>query len=178
MRACLTLVPTFSSVLLKNMYYLVVAHQTFGCSMQTLSHSMYGVLATGPPGKCPQFNFSFLLLFFWGSPGGAGVKNSSANVGDAKDSGSILGLGRSSGGGNGNPLQYSCLGNPMDRGAWGATVHGVSKESDKTELICHVTLFFYLFPLDYTPLVCAVHFSFSVIFIPVSLADTYGNEDV
>ena len=72
----------------------------------------------------------------------------------------------------------ACLGNPMDRGAWGATVHGVTKESDKTELICHVTLFFYWFPLDYTPLVCAVHFSFSVIFIPVSLADTYGNEDV
>ena len=42
----------------------------------------------------------------------------------------IPGLGGSSGGGNGNPLQYSCLGNPMDRGAWGATVHGVAKELD------------------------------------------------
>ena len=45
-----------------------------------------------------------------------------------------LGLGRSPGGGNGNPLQYSCLENPMDRGAWRATVHGVGKESDVTEV--------------------------------------------
>ena len=44
--------------------------------------------------------------------------------------GSIRGLGRSLGGGNGNPLQHACLGNPMDRGAWQATVHGVAKESD------------------------------------------------
>ena len=42
-------------------------------------------------------------------------------------------LGRSSGGGNGNPLQYPCLGNPMDRRAWWATVHGVTKELDTTE---------------------------------------------
>ena len=42
------------------------------------------------------------------------------------------GLGRYSGEGNGNPLQYSCLGNPMDRGAWRVTVHGVAKESDMT----------------------------------------------
>jgi len=55
------------------------------------------------------------------------VKNPSANTGDAGDVGSIPGLGRSPGGGNGNPLQYSCLGNPMDRGAWSITVHGVSK---------------------------------------------------
>ena len=46
--------------------------------------------------------------------------------------GSIPGLGRSPGEGNGNPLQYSCLGNPRDRGAWWATVHGVSKELDMT----------------------------------------------
>ena len=47
--------------------------------------------------------------------------------------GSIPGSGRSLGVGNGNPLQYSCLGNPMDRGAWRATVHGVTKKSDTTE---------------------------------------------
>ena len=52
------------------------------------------------------------------------VKNVPANAGDA---GLIPGSGRSPGGGNGNPLQYSCLENPMDRGAWGATVHGVAK---------------------------------------------------
>ena len=52
------------------------------------------------------------------------VKNKPANEGDAS---SILGLGRSPGGGNGNPLQYSCLKNPMDRGAWGVTVQAVAK---------------------------------------------------
>ena len=55
------------------------------------------------------------------------VKNLPANAGDIRDSGSVAGLGRSSGGGNGNPLQYSCLENPMDRGAWGTTVHKVAK---------------------------------------------------
>ena len=55
------------------------------------------------------------------------VKNPPANSGDVRDADSIPGLGRSPGGGNGNPLQYSCLGNPMDRGAWQATVHRVTK---------------------------------------------------
>ena len=55
------------------------------------------------------------------------VKNTSANAGDIRDTGSILGSGRSSEGGHGNPLQYSCLENPMDRGPWQATVHGVTK---------------------------------------------------
>ena len=50
-----------------------------------------------------------------------------ANAGDTGDSGSIPGLGRSPGEGNGNPLQYSCLENPMDGGAWWATVHQVTK---------------------------------------------------
>ena len=55
------------------------------------------------------------------------VKNPPANAGEAKDSGSIPGLERSPGIGNGNPLQYVCLDNAMDRGAWQATVHGVAK---------------------------------------------------
>ena len=58
--------------------------------------------------------------------GGSVVKNLPANAGDT---GSIPGLGRSPGEGNGKPLQYSCLENPMNRGAWWATVHGVTKES-------------------------------------------------
>ena len=61
------------------------------------------------------------------------VKNLPANVGDIKDMGLSLGLGRSSGGGNGNPLQYSWLENPLDGGAGQATVHGGYKESDTTE---------------------------------------------
>ena len=55
------------------------------------------------------------------------VKNPPANVGDARDVGSIPGLGRSPGGGHGNPLECSCLEKPMDRGPWWATVHGVAK---------------------------------------------------
>ena len=55
------------------------------------------------------------------------VKNLPANTGGSRDVGSVPGLGRSPGGGNDNPLQYSCLENPMDRGAWWATVHGVAK---------------------------------------------------
>ena len=55
------------------------------------------------------------------------VKKPPANAGDVRQSGSLPGLGRSPGGGHGNPLQYSCLENSMDRGAWLATVHGVAK---------------------------------------------------
>ena len=65
-----------------------------------------------------------------GFPDGSVVKNPPANAGDA---GSIPGSGRFPEGGNGYPLQYSCLENPMDRGAWRAIVHGVTKESDMTE---------------------------------------------
>ena len=60
------------------------------------------------------------------------VKNSTANAGDIRDMGWIPGLGRCPGVGNGNPLRYSFLENPMDRGAWRATVHGVAK-NHKTE---------------------------------------------
>ena len=55
------------------------------------------------------------------------VKNEPANAGNAKDAGLILVLGRSPTGGNGNPLQYSCLGNSMGRGAWLVTIHGATK---------------------------------------------------
>ena len=61
------------------------------------------------------------------------LKNLPANAGDT---GSIPGLGISLAGANGNPFQYSCLGNPMNRGAWQATVHGVAKESDMTKHSC------------------------------------------
>ena len=61
---------------------------------------------------------------FLGFPGGSDGKESAQNAGDL---GSIAGLGRSPGGEHDNPLQYSCLENPMDRGAWQVTVHGVTK---------------------------------------------------
>ena len=63
-------------------------------------------------------------LLYMGFPGDSVVKNPPANTGDA---GLIPGLGRSPGEGNGNPLQYSCLGNPTDKGVWLVTVHGVTK---------------------------------------------------
>ena len=79
-----------------------------------------------------SFHSLVLMNIFWdliihkGFPGASAVMNPLAN---SVDVGSIPGLGRSPGVGNGNPLQYSCLGNPMDRGAWWATVHGVAKDS-------------------------------------------------
>ena len=64
------------------------------------------------------------------------VKNPPANEGDIRDGSLIPGWGRSPGGGHGNPLQCSCLENPMDRGAWWATVHGVT-EADTVEATEH-----------------------------------------
>ena len=75
-------------------------------------------------------HISIISLQNRGFPGGLVVKNLPAN---ARDTGLIPGSGRSPREGNGNLLQYSCLGNPMERGAWRAAVHGVAKESDMTE---------------------------------------------
>ena len=85
------------------------------------------------------FGLRYILILIWqqsvgvkisknvDSPGGVVVKNLPAIAGDSGDSGLIPRSGRSPGGGNGNPLQYSCLENSMGRGAWWATVHGVAK---------------------------------------------------
>ena len=73
-----------------------------------------------------------------GFPGSSVVKNPPANAGGARDLGLIPGLGKSPGEGNGYPLQYSCLENPMDRGEWQATVHGVAKS--QTQLNTHACL--------------------------------------
>ena len=84
----------------------------------------------------------FLFCFFMGFPGGSVVKDMPANAGD---SGLILGSERSPGEGNGNPLQYFCLVNPMDRGAWWATTHRVANSwtwlGTHTHLI-HISLIF------------------------------------
>ena len=65
------------------------------------------------------------------------VKNLPNNAGDSEDTGLLPGSGRSPGVGNGNPLQYYSLGNPMNRGAWQVTVQGVSKSWDRTEATDH-----------------------------------------
>ena len=73
-----------------------------------------------------------VYIYYIGFPSGSVAKNPPALACQCKRHRFILGLGRSPGKGNGNPLQYSCLGNPMDRGVSWATVHGVAKKSDMT----------------------------------------------
>ena len=73
-------------------------------------------------------------------PGGSDGKESAFNAGDAEDTGSIPGIGRSPGGGHGNPLQHPCLENPMDRGAWWAKVHGVAKSQTQLKQHTHIYL--------------------------------------
>ena len=80
---------------------------------------------TRPMTACSVIN----ELVWRGFPGGSDGEESACSAGDA---GSVPGSGRSPGEGNGNPLQYSCLGNPMDRGAWWATAPGVARELDTT----------------------------------------------
>ena len=76
-------------------------------------------------------------------PSGTVVKNLPANAGDATDTGLIPRSGRSPGDGNGTPLQYPCLGNPMDREAWQASVYEVTKDSEMTVQAHHFILQLY-----------------------------------
>ena len=86
-----------------------------------------------PPFLC------YLMAPNWASQVAPVVKNPPANVGDAKKLGSVPGWGRSPGEGNGNPLQYSCLENPMDGGAWRATVHGSHRvRHDWARISCYI----------------------------------------
>ena len=80
-----------------------------------------------------HWKISFLLLSPLGLPCWLRGKESTCNAGGVGDVGSVSGLGSSPGEGSGTPLQYSCLRNPADRGAWWATVHGVTAESDTTK---------------------------------------------
>ena len=95
--------------------------------------------ADGVQGRARHWSYCFHTIKAWlqqqGFSGGAVVKNLPVSTQDTRDKHSISGSGRFSGVGKGNPLQYSCLGNPMDRGAWWATVCGVT-EPDTTEQQC------------------------------------------
>ena len=81
----------------------------------------------------------YVHIYPWGFPDGSDGKKSACNAGD---SGSVTGLGRSPGERNGDPLQYPCLENSMDRGAWRAIVHGVTKS--RTQLCDYI--FTYVYP--------------------------------
>ena len=100
------------------------------CSLQSALYTLSVGFSPTPlivgPASSNSYIFKNLYAFLWAS---LVAQNPPANAGDAGDVGLIPEPGRSPGGENGNPLQCSCLGNPMDRGAWWATVHGVSKES-------------------------------------------------
>ena len=91
------------------------------------------------------------------------VKNLSGNAGDIRDASLIPGSGRSPGGEHGNPLQYSCLENPMDREAWWATVHRVAKsQTQLSDLAWHI-------PKDY----CATSFTIAVYHVQKSCYDAH-----
>ena len=84
----------------------------------------------GEHGALPKTRVSCVSVFSflkWDFTHGASAQHPPANAEDSRDVGSVPGLGRSPGGGNGNPLQYSCLKNPMARGAWWATDRGATK---------------------------------------------------
>ena len=94
----------------------------------------------------PKEIFIDMCIIICRLPRWRSVKNLAANAGDIREAGWISVSGRSPGGGHGNPLQYSCLENPMDRGTCWATVHGVAKSwtrlSDMTELVVNLVLIF------------------------------------
>ena len=83
------------------------------------------------PGWSELNSYKLQKVSGWDFPGSLVVKNLPSNAGDV---GLIPGSGRSPRERNGNPLQYSCLGNPLDTGTWQATVYGISKESSRTQL--------------------------------------------
>ena len=114
-----------NSVLIKYKY------EVFWVYICYVTHFYSYVLFTMRESHCNNYVLMAKDLFtFWpsaGFPGATVVKNPPAHAGDARDTGSIHGLGRSAREGNGNSLQCSCLENPMDRGAWWATIHVVTK---------------------------------------------------
>ena len=107
---------------------------------------------------------SYDLLGFLGSTTWEVVKNLPVNEGDIRDTGSIPGSGRSPGGGHGSPLQYSCLGNPMDRGAWRATVYGIAKSQTWLKRLSRHTKQFIIFKPFPAPTVSTMQCKILVLF--------------
>ena len=106
---------------------------------------------------CEGSNFSMFLsmpIIIWASQVVLVVRNLPASAGNIRDAGLIPGLGRAPGGGHGNPLQYSCLENPVDRGAWQATVHKVTKSQTRLKwLSTHSS---YSASLEWWPLIQSI----------------------
>ena len=101
------------------------------------------------------------------------VKNLPANAGDIRDGGSVPGSGRSPGGGHGNPLQYSCLENLTDRGAWWAAVHRVAKSLTQSDFACtHLTERPWPLKSPYTPLLVSRLFEQRLRYPEVLAEDT------
>ena len=95
-----------------------------------MNHSFKNIYHLPNTWHCDVCIVNSLYIWLLSFPGSPMINNSTVNAGDS-EVGSIPGSGRSPGGANGNPLQNSCLGNPMDRGAWQGTVHGVSKSQTR-----------------------------------------------
>ena len=94
------------------------------------------------------------------------VENPPANARDVRDRGLIPGSGRSPGGGNGNPLQYSCLENPMDRGAWWAMVHSVTKSQTRLKQLCraqHTHMCVYVHLTHFAVLLKLTHYKSTIL---------------
>ena len=119
--------------------------------------------------------FSFLLSEYLGFPGGANDKELPANAGDRRDVDLIPELGRSPGGGHGNPLQYSCLENPMDREARWATVHGVAESWTRLKrLSTHTSVYLGMELLDPIVNLCLTFKETVKVFSKVSVLTLYS----
>ena len=97
------------------------------------------------------------------------VKNPAANAGDIRDTSSIPGLGRSSGGGHGNPVQYSCLENPMDRGVWQVTVHGLARVRHNWSDLAHTSIYTVFCLWDHIKYVLSEFFFFFSLWLCILL---------
>ena len=119
-----------------NLLVSVPLTQTIRRTQGAASVRHSGLCLAGSISQMFASGFAIVTIVTGASQVATVVGNPPANAGDIRDSGSVCGSGRSPRGGHGNPLQHSCLENPVDRGAWRATVHGSHTELDMTERLC------------------------------------------